>query len=902
MTINDSYKKSLKYFLKFAFLLLFSVGVQAQSTNTTNGTQVSDGSVLSTVHNPLTFSILDLSSVERGFLLPRMSTEERSAISMADIKPGLMVYNTTIDCIEFYSASRQLWLSLCGDEKAPAELEISDANCNNITISGNYAEGVFLNPRANIVNLQVSVSVPGTYQIEAEAYNGNTKNGYSFTGNGSFPTAGIYNVTLRGSGTPIKGYLRNTSGEQIEKGDNIRFVLNGKESSCIAYNFVESKALKYDFTINQNLVNKVYKGVSIEGRNDILEAVVTNITMPGRIEISSVSDNGMLFSGSYVLTPTDVKNRTTTIKLVAKGTAYIPMVTPMQFRSNSFVDYSQGEREVVVNKDVKVENVKLEFICNNNTYPFQVKGDWEVNKPFTQYHNLLVAIRVLAPGKAKVVARTSNQGTTIVFASDIEDFSFDTGTTGQVRYVKLNYKSGIPLKSGITNLDIQLESQGPAEYGDTYPDYNIVETSLCTYPVNIKGEAKFDFSKNTKLSFEGDLKYSSVSFFTPRTDIDNKGNRNNFRLLLTTNVLEVGEYDFATQEINGITFTAKGSISNVGTQTITLYPKGKSGSDMPTQSYNISNFGLNTGLSVNVDFVYRQMTMYSLGGAGESWHPGGNNSWDFSGGPRLVRTLNNFGWNGVVRIAKLDIIGINDPQSGSYVNTLPDFTSSNVNTFKSRLAQADMVFVGGNNSVNITGKGREQLRLLADYVKNKKGVLMYGEGVQDDMKFFMNELGYSISTTAVTSVEHNNANIFLASSSNAASLILGNDSSYFGQKYNSGSLVGRLVGAHSTGTSFFIQNLPSDFVSLAVSNKSNNASIKNFAYVHKTLGFVGVNNSTFMGGYSSNATSNNSYPTNSTAVGVPRTGSYTDGAVYNAWFLLNLVHWAIDYAQENKVE
>lgn len=897
MIINDSYKKSLKYFLKFAFFLLFSVVVQAQSTNTTKGTQVSDGTVLSTVHNPLTFSILDLSSVERGFLLPRMSTEERSAISIADIKPGLMVYNTTIDCIEFYSASHQLWLSLCGDEKAPAELEISNANCNNITISGNYAEGVFLNPRANIINLQVSVSVPGTYQIEAEAYNGNTKNGYSFTTNGSFPAAGIYNVTLRGSGTPIKGYLRNISGEQIEKGDNIRFVLNGKESSCIAYNFVESKALKYDFTINQKLVNKVYKGVSIEGRNDILEAVVTNITMPGRIEINSVSDNGMLFSGSYVLTPTDVKNRTTTIKLVAKGTAYVPMVTPMQFRSNSYVDYSQGEREVVVNKDVTVEHVKLEFICNNNIYPFQVKGDWEVNKPFTVNHNLLVPIRVLAPGKAKVVARTSNQGTTIVFASDIEDFSFDTGTTGQVRYLKLNYKSGIPLKSGVTNLDIQLESQGPAEYGDTYPNYNIVEKSLCTYPVNVKGEAKFDFSRNTNLRFEGNLKYSSVSFFTPRTDIDNKGNRNNFRLLLTTNVLEVGEYDFATQEINGITFTAKGSISNVGTQTIVLYPNGKSGSDMPTQKYNLSNFGLNTGLNVNVDFVYRQMTMYSIGN--EGWHPGGlTGGW--GGGPYLVRNKDNFGWNGIVRIADLKILLLRNDNDTQNTDTHMS-NSGMAGTFSTNISQSDMVFIGAYNAGGNIVKQPAQMSTLRDFVMNKKGALVYGEGIAKHMTDFMNSLGTgSGSSSSISGTQHNQANRIVSSLSTKNRLILGESNKYFGQAYGSLPLSGKLLGGQTTGSEFFINSLPYQYEIIAQGNGVSSGNNNVFAFVHRDLGFVGVNSSNFMGGYNRvTSGGNNNYPTGS-YLGKPVTTKFTGGDVYNSWFLLNLVHWAIDYVQENK--
>lgn len=59
--------------------------------------------------NPHESSILDISSSTQGLLVPRLTTIQRNAIMFP--ANGLMIYNTTIECFEFYNGAT--WQSLC---------------------------------------------------------------------------------------------------------------------------------------------------------------------------------------------------------------------------------------------------------------------------------------------------------------------------------------------------------------------------------------------------------------------------------------------------------------------------------------------------------------------------------------------------------------------------------------------------------------------------------------------------------------------------------------------------------------------------------------------------------------------------------------------------------------------
>lgn len=78
---------------KYLFLLLFafiSVYVSAQVTINT------DNSL------PDPSAMLDVNSTTKGFLPPRMTTAQRTAI--ASPAAGLTIFNTDLKCLEFYQA------------------------------------------------------------------------------------------------------------------------------------------------------------------------------------------------------------------------------------------------------------------------------------------------------------------------------------------------------------------------------------------------------------------------------------------------------------------------------------------------------------------------------------------------------------------------------------------------------------------------------------------------------------------------------------------------------------------------------------------------------------------------------------------------------------------------------
>jgi uncharacterized protein (TIGR02145 family) len=92
------------YVLRTLFLVFVSCNLYAQ---------VGINSTGSAPHNS---AMLDVSSSSRGFLPPRLSTIERNAIpSPAD---GLIIYNTTNSCLEFFTGSNWFTVS-CGCSGAP---------------------------------------------------------------------------------------------------------------------------------------------------------------------------------------------------------------------------------------------------------------------------------------------------------------------------------------------------------------------------------------------------------------------------------------------------------------------------------------------------------------------------------------------------------------------------------------------------------------------------------------------------------------------------------------------------------------------------------------------------------------------------------------------------------------
>lgn len=65
--------------------------------------------------DPDSTAILDISSGDRGILIPRMSTLQRSMITGPAL--GLQIFNTDINCLQFFNGNQ--WMNCCGTPEDP---------------------------------------------------------------------------------------------------------------------------------------------------------------------------------------------------------------------------------------------------------------------------------------------------------------------------------------------------------------------------------------------------------------------------------------------------------------------------------------------------------------------------------------------------------------------------------------------------------------------------------------------------------------------------------------------------------------------------------------------------------------------------------------------------------------
>ncbi|MCC5924131.1 MAG: hypothetical protein JJT77_10115 [Crocinitomicaceae bacterium] len=91
--------------------IIFTITLLGLSIALSQGIAINDDGDL-----PHSSAALDVSSTNRGMLIPRMSEANRDAIATPAI--GLMIYNLDSECINYYSSSG-IWVEACGKEEPP---------------------------------------------------------------------------------------------------------------------------------------------------------------------------------------------------------------------------------------------------------------------------------------------------------------------------------------------------------------------------------------------------------------------------------------------------------------------------------------------------------------------------------------------------------------------------------------------------------------------------------------------------------------------------------------------------------------------------------------------------------------------------------------------------------------
>ena len=98
-------------------------------------------------------SVLDVSSTTKGMLMPRMTTAQRNGI----VGPanGLLVYDTDVNCVMYYSTTLTSWNSLCAGSSASSLI----ANTTTVAAGANCPSGGVLLQLGNDGNSNGSLDV-----------------------------------------------------------------------------------------------------------------------------------------------------------------------------------------------------------------------------------------------------------------------------------------------------------------------------------------------------------------------------------------------------------------------------------------------------------------------------------------------------------------------------------------------------------------------------------------------------------------------------------------------------------------------------------------------------------------------------------------------------------------------
>ncbi|HYM92889.1 MAG TPA: hypothetical protein VET23_02035 [Chitinophagaceae bacterium] len=190
----------------------------------------------------------------------------------------------------------------------------SPDSCTAATIAGNYIEGIALTTD-NTITVQANVALPGLYTISAS-----TNNGFQFLANGIFTASGLQNVTLKGTGKPIRAEVSNITVANIVSTCNFPVTVLSDTVGKAMFSFDGTPNTCINYTVNGNY----YAGIAANGNSVTMNVTVTK---PGSYYIITNTANGITFSnvGSFLSTGQQTVTLSATGNPINSGpVAFIP--------------------------------------------------------------------------------------------------------------------------------------------------------------------------------------------------------------------------------------------------------------------------------------------------------------------------------------------------------------------------------------------------------------------------------------------------------------------------------------------------------------------------------------------------------------------------------------------------
>ncbi|WP_048509139.1 hypothetical protein [Chryseobacterium sp. FH2] len=197
--------------------MLFNVGANATGTYgdgqtlTTVAAMLPNGNMGVGTATPNANAVLELNATNKGFLPPRLTTAQRNAIPAATKPAGLMIYNTTTNCMDFWNSSA--WVSTCAATAPPAGA-ITAVTCASATNNGTLTKGI---------NNSVTSSIPYT------GGNGGSHGGQTIASTG---VTGLTATLAAGSFVTGNGTLTYTITGTPSAVGNANFAINIGGRTC----------------------------------------------------------------------------------------------------------------------------------------------------------------------------------------------------------------------------------------------------------------------------------------------------------------------------------------------------------------------------------------------------------------------------------------------------------------------------------------------------------------------------------------------------------------------------------------------------------------------------------------------------------------------------------------------
>lgn len=768
--------------------------------------KIKDGTISNGATKAKDGAIFELESNNKGMLISRLSTAQRNAIPSTNLSNGLLVFNTNTNCFDYWDALRTQWLSMCGTPP-PAVFDVSDAQCSLVIANGTYKQGVTLSGD-NTLTVPVTVTQAGTYTMTAT-----TANGYYFEASGSFPNAGVFDITLKGTGRPSTGYATG------DPGDVISLILNGVVCNCQPHIYVEKANV--DFAISCGSLTAVGSyniGVALTSANKM--TIDVNVSNTGFWSMRTNTVNGYSFMGQGTFDKTGFQ----TVELLGTGTPVASGTDLFNITSNATTTAGGSCNSV----PVTIAPVAYTMNCAGATQSGAYMQNVALN-PTT--NTITLPVNVTATGSTTITTNTANG---VSFSS------------GPIVLTKLGADtvvlkgSGTPLTGSTTSLTL---TGTPGAGGNCYFDL-VIAAQPIAFTMTCGGiTTSGSYVPNVAMTAENTM-------------------------AVPVNVTYAGNYSITTDTVNGISFSGTGTFSGTGNQTVTLKASGTP-TGGGTYNYSVTTNSSSSSVTCmkSILFTYRTMNIIGIGDG--LYNPASANSGQASSA--VVASLANFGPTGTVKMmGGFKFFNLGGPSATTLKNSI---NTNNV----------DIIHIAYNFQPNA-----DVIAVLADFVKNKKGVVIFASERNTNIpNVISGVLGSSVTTENANNAVGRNITDLAA----IADPILAGPF---------GNISGLNMGG-DVDNSIFLTSAPDNTTVLATEKGSS----KVFAFKHNTLGFVFLGDAGYNAGVINN-NQNGNYPAKMGTGGVPLSkpnyGYDSNVTIYNTIFYANLFAWAIEYAQTNTVK